>query len=272
MSIPELKRLFPFVITGDSCTRDQAAVLAFYATSDKCRVVGGLPVLDAEDAKRMLTVLELVSQGQSEVLEAKQRLEGAKGRVAEMDARLRGLRAQALELEERFDRELFALEREAVSLMNDEHQLMRDDLDPFSIRKSLVRPGKVKVIDGKTRMVLPDGSEFIESGRHVPWKTCLRSDAETALKKAQETVDMMTSPPAVLVNPAGEIELSKHRVLTLGEKILTLNGVGRIAITPGEPIVRYRRYSGHYNVTQIDIILTRALFYLAKKGILEKIK
>ena len=106
-----LKRLFPF-IAGGACTKDQAAALALCATGDEGRVAGGMVVVEAEAASRMLTVIGLALQGRADVLEAKQRLAEVEEQVAWMDARLEELQKQARELEQRFDKELFALERD----------------------------------------------------------------------------------------------------------------------------------------------------------------
>jgi hypothetical protein len=281
-----LKRLFPF-IAGGACTKDQAAALALCATGDEGRVAGGMVVVEAEAASRMLTVIGLALQGRADVLEAKQRLAEVEEQVAWMDARLEELQKQARELEQRFDKELFALEREAVSLMKPtEEWMMFDWLDPFKIRTALSRPGQIKVVDSKTIRVFPDASEAIESGRQNPWKTCLRAEAEHALEKARTQTKIVTSPPAVLVSAGGEIELSEHKVLSLGDKIITFaralsfggnktitfTRMGQIEIPPGASRVRYKMYSGRGDIPQIDIALTRALFYLAKEGILENIE
>jgi hypothetical protein len=272
-----LKRLFPF-IAGGPCTGDQAAVLALCATSDKVRVVGDVALTDEEDSKRMLAVIGLALQGQPSALEARQRLVEAEERVAAMNARLEALQKQARELEQRFDRELFALEREAVSLVkSDAKTMMFDAFDPFSIRKALSRPGQVKVVNGKTVRVLPDEVEVAEQGRSapVPWDNHARAKAEDDLNKAREKAKLAMSPSAVLVRPDGGIGLSANKVLALGDKTITLTEAGRITIPPGAPTVHYRVYgfgSRAGDTPQIDIALTRALFYLAKEGILERIK
>lgn len=277
MDTRTLKKLFPAVYAGEPCTRDQAAVLALCATSDKVRIVGGVAFTDEEDSNRMLAVIELALQGRAGALEAKQQLEAAEERVAAMSARLEALQKQARELEQRFDRELFALEREAISLMtNGSKTMMFDAFDPLSIRKALIRPGQVKVVNGKTVRSLPDGVE-VADGAHwnpVPWDNGVRAKAEDDLKKAQERAKLAMSPSAVLVRPDGEIGLSANKVLALGDKTITLTETGRITIPPGAPTVQYRVYgfgprAGDTN--KIDIALTRALFYLVKEGILEKI-
>lgn len=278
MDTRALKKICPSVFAGGPCTRDQAAVFALCATSDKVRVVGGVAFTDEEDSKRMLTVIELTLQGRADALEAKQQLEAAEERVAAMSARLEALQKQARELEQRFDRELFALEREAISLMKNESKTMVfDPFDPLSIRKALSRPGQVKVVNGKTVRALPDGVE-VADGAHwnpVPWDNGARMKAEADLKKAQERAKLAMSPSAVLVRPNGEIGLSANKVLSLGDKTITLTEAGRIAIPPGASTVQYRVYgfgSRAGDAPQIDLALTRALFHLAKEGILERIK
>lgn len=278
MDTRALKKICPSVFAGGPCTRDQAAVFALCATSDKVRVVDGVAFTDEEDSKRMLTVIELTLQGRAGALEAKQQMEAAEERVAAMSARLEALQKQARELEQRFDRELFALEREAISLMKNESKpIMFDPFDPLSIRKALSRPGQVKVVNGKTVRALPDGVE-VADGAHwspVPWDNGARIKAESDLKKAQERAKLAMSPSAVLVRPNGEIGLSANKVLALGDKTITLTEAGRIAIPPGASTVQYRVYgfgSRAGDAPQIDLALTRALFHLAKEGILERIK
>lgn len=278
MDTRALKKICPSVFAGGPCTRDQAAVFALCATSDKVRVVDGVAFTDEEDSRRMLTVIELTLQGRADALEAKQQLEAAEERVAAMSARLEALQKQARELEQRFDRELFALEREAISLIKNESKAMGlDPFDPLSIRKALSRPGQVKVVNGKTVRALPDGVEVADGAywNPVPWDNFARTKAEGDLKKAQERAKLAMSPSAVLVRPNGEIGLSANKVLALGDKTITLTEAGRIAIPPGASTVQYRVYgfgSRAGDAPQIDLALTRALFHLAKEGILERIK
>jgi hypothetical protein len=275
MDTRTLKRLFPFLVTGKPCTKEQAAALALCATGDSGRLVNGVVVVvEAEEVSRLLVAIDLITAQRTFVEDAREQLRAA---VVEKDAlenRLHQIKAEAARLAEEFDRQLYVLEKEARELMAPRGNSI-NWFDPFSVRNNMGRPGKVRTTTerGVVR-VWPDGTETPDNysnilGRGVRWGA-----ASEKVKDLQAALDKVDDVPLILLNEAGQVSLSKDKIRSMGEKTIGLRIGGRLELPQGAATIPVsglgpdRESSGTH---KIDVKATRALLYLARQGILEKI-